>query len=348
MKEILRYKKQVADDVQRLLDNRPPGLVNHWRADVHDRLSRYLSGGKLLRGSLLRFSHDAFGGQSRSAARTAAASLELLHCALLIHDDVMDRDETRRGKPAMHLQYQRLASSSAADARHFGESLAICAADAAIFKTMTALGSLKAPEKQKVKLLSLFGNVLESVCYGQMLDIELGEAIKTPARQSVEAVMEQKTAIYTLSLPLAAGAILADQPAACIKKLEEIGRLAGAIFQIRDDELGIFGDPSKTGKPIGSDIKEGKKTLLHHYVMLDSNPATRRKLAGIFGNPHASASDIAHVRKSIIDLGILSKIDQEIALLSRDASLLIDKLSIDDKHKRSLHRLVAFCSARDV
>jgi len=342
------YRKPLLQDIRRLIKGRGSGDTNHWRMDVQSRLDKYAVNGKLLRGCLLQFSHDAFGGTNKKAAKTAAACLELLHAALLIHDDVMDGDAMRRGNPAMHRQYEDLSSLKPPASKHFGESMAICVADAAIFKALGSLGSITATTEHKTKIIDLFSRVLETVCYGQMLDIELGQSEQVPDESVIMMVMEQKTAVYSLSLPLVTGAILANQPTSVIGQLEKLGKIIGTIFQIRDDELGIFGDPSTTGKPVGSDIKEGKKTLLYHYLFHNCTAIQKKRLKHIFGNQKASDADIKYVRSLMIELGLPERIDEKIADLTIDAVRIISKLDINKRNQRSLYQLVAFCAIRDV
>lgn len=345
LRDVIRYKDDVVSGIDRLLESRQRGK---WSVDVYKRLGDYLSGGKLLRGCLLCFSHDMFEGDNYEAARVIASCLELLHGALLIHDDIMDQDSMRRGKIAMHEQYAKLSSKPEPEASHFGESMAICTADAAIFIAFRELSSSKIPSSRKDKIIELFGAVLETVCYGQMLDIELGQTTRQPTRAAISTVMEQKTALYSLSLPLMAGALLAGQRSPVVSMLEELGRLVGIIFQIRDDELGVFGDAAKTGKPVGSDIVEGKKTLLYYYLFKKSSASNKKLLLKIFGNQRATESDIEFVRAKMVELNIQEHVDREVHVLAKQAREIIGNLDIAEHNKQNLRELVEYCAVRDV
>jgi geranylgeranyl diphosphate synthase type I len=350
MENILSYQKMLAGDLKQYFsDQARMGSINPWQLDITEQLEQYLTGGKLLRGSLVCFMHEAFGGALKPAARRTAMALELTHSALLIHDDVIDRDALRRGRPAMHLRYQALAlAASAADAAHFGESMAICVADAAMFLAFERLAGVDMPPAQRQRLIALFTRALVTVCTGQMLDIELGHLRGPVKKRDILTVMEQKTAAYSVTLPLAAGAILADQPETVIRKLSGFGRLAGTIFQIRDDELGVFGDPEKTGKPAGSDIKEGKKTLLYYYLMQRCSASEKRRLMTIFGNQKIGIEDIAYVRQAMSRTQVPETVNREVKILNRRAAKLITELPLASNGQADLFDFLSFCTRREI
>ncbi len=347
MDDILRYQQLVVNDLEQYFGEQAilnPG--NYWHADMLTRLEEFTVSGKLLRGSLLCFSQDIFGGTQANAARHGAVALELIHSALLIHDDIIDRDSLRRGRPSMQRQYQELGEP--ADTVHFGESMAICVADAAIFLGLEHLGKVDIPGAGREKLISLVSRVFTTVCVGQMLDINLGSVDTLPKKKDIVTIMEQKTAAYSLALPLAAGAIIAGRPDAVIKKLMELGMLLGIIFQIRDDELGIFGASSKTGKLAGSDIREGKKTLLQYYLLGRASGTERKRLLRIFGNQQASPADIDSVRQAMLSLQVPEAVQRDVTTWSNRATRFIDKLPLSLRHKADLHELLSFCAKRDV
>ncbi|HXR49785.1 MAG TPA: polyprenyl synthetase family protein [Verrucomicrobiae bacterium] len=347
MENILSYQKTLAADLAQYFSDRADMKnTNPWHVDITAQLEQYLTGGKLLRGSLVCFAHEAFGGELLQAARRTAMALELTHSALLIHDDVIDRDALRRGRAAMHLRYQALATT--ADAAHFGESMAICVADAAIFLAFERLASVDIPAVPRQRLITFFTKALVTVCAGQMLDIELGYMRGGVKKRDILMVMEQKTAAYSITLPLVAGAILADQPDTVIRALSDLGRLVGIIFQIRDDELGVFGDPEKTGKPAGSDIKEGKKTLLYYYLMQRCSGSEKRRLLSIFGNQQVSSDNIDYVRQVMIRAQVPSTVNREVKALSRQAAKLIADLPLTPSGQADLLGFLSFCAKRDV
>jgi geranylgeranyl diphosphate synthase type I len=313
-----------------------------WEGDLLQRLEPFATAGKLLRGCLVCFSYETFSGKPAGAeVLDAAAAIELAHSALLVHDDIMDDDALRRGEPAIHEQYRRMAEKkSLADAVHFGTSMALGAGDAALFLGMELLAGAP-PEAQR-----LFARQLAATCAGQMQDIYLESAGAMPSKEAIYELMATKTAAYTVALPLMLGAALAGQPDTALERLREAGTAAGIIFQIRDDELGVLGDTAKTGKPVGSDITEGKKTLLYYYLMKKAGKDEHSRLDGIFGNPRATQEDIDYVRKSVEDRGVRILLNGEISAFERQASAAIDGLDLSETHRKEFAQLVAFCGKR--
>jgi len=195
-------------------------------------------------------------------------------------------------------------------------------------------------------LVELFAHELGTVCAGQMQDVYLGASPESPSKRAIYEIMRAKTATYSVALPLVAGAILAGQGAAIRRRLYDIGLAAGVIFQIRDDELGVFGQTASIGKPIGSDIREGKKTLLYYYLWQAAGATERERLATIFGNPQAAPADIDYVRQAMRGYKIPARLREDITKLERAAFGGIDKLKLDQTAKAELRHMVKFCAAR--
>lgn len=350
MKRILAYGPMLKAELARYIRDRRLSADGSlpWEADFLDRLEPFAVSGKLLRGSVLCFAYEAFSGEAPDqAAVRAAMALELVHSALLIHDDIMDNDETRRGRPSMHEQYRIAAERlGLPESRRFGVNMALSGADAAIFMAMDLLSKSQAGARHGSATYRLFAEQLLKTCAGQMQDVYLDAMPSAPSKKEIQALMRGKTASYTLALPLGMGASLAGSPAGIIKRLRRIGVAGGTIFQIRDDELGIMGDPAKTGKPVGSDIKEGKKTLPYYYLLKKCPPADRDRLETIFGNATATDTDIDCVRKLMRQNGIEDLLGREVDRLSKTALSDIDGLDLDRRHKQDLQALINFCARR--
>lgn len=349
MKQILGYGPTLRSGLQSFIRSKQDssGIYEPWGRDFLERLERFATTGKLLRGSVLCLSYERLSGQVPDEAVTnAAMALELTHSALLIHDDVMDGDNRRRGKPSMHSQYQLAAQEKQLPAAgRFGINMALCAGDAAIFLAFELLSKSQAAHPGNASF-GLFVDQLLSTCMGQMQDIYLEARPEMPSKKEIDDLMRTKTAAYTLALPLAMGGALASQPPSTLRQLQRIGITAGTIFQIRDDELGVTGNPKQTGKPVGADIKEGKKTLVHYYLLKRCAPTERTRLKMIFGNPHTSAADIAYVQKLMPKRGVPAQLDKEVKRLEVRAAADIDKLSVPGRFKSELKSLVRFCSSR--
>ncbi len=262
-------------------------------------LQDYALNGKMLRGVLACLGHDLFEGHSPDVFALAAA-LECFQAGLLVHDDIMDKDDLRRGAPTMHRRFEHLETAAGIPARNaaaLGEAIGICAGDIYYFiawNTIARLGSQQAP---------LFSRELVNVCHAQIADVRFGSRTAFPIIEETLEVYAYKTARYTICLPLCAGAILSShgdaQPA-----LETLGLNLGALFQIKDDYLGLFGDEKQLGKPVGSDIREGKKTpymiLLHNAL----DASEKSCFEAIFGNPSIGRDEVAYVRALVREKGI--------------------------------------------
>lgn len=351
---ITAYRPLVLAGIESFIKRRhkqlPGGL--DWQADILERLHNFTGAGKLLRGSLVCYSY-AICHESQPAATlpgvvlNTAVAIELIHATLLIHDDVIDRDDLRRGQPAIHRQYSDLAAARhLPEAPRLGENLALCAGDMILFMAFELLASAQAESGGSPVLSELFVRELTTVCAGQMQDIYLGALAKPPAKRDIYAVMRAKTAAYSVALPLAAGAILAGRPIAARKQLYAVGLAAGTMFQIRDDELGALGRSANIGKPVGSDIREGKKTLLYYYLWQAAGSGERRKLTNIFGNPEAAPHDIAYVQQALRRYHVPARLQADIEQLERTAARHIDQLKLGQPAKAELLRLARFCAAR--
>lgn len=320
MKQISSYGKALHAGLEAVIKNKTAAEPSvPWKTDFLGRLLPFATDGKLLRGSLVCFSYEAFSGQPPSdAALEAAIAIELAHSGLLIHDDVMDGDALRRGRPSIHRQYENLAvHENLADAGHFGASMAMCAGDAVLFMAFELLGSISVKPAVRTDIMRLFMDQFILTCAGQMEDLYFESRPDMPDKEAIFRLMETKTAAYTISLPLVMGAVLAGAGSTAVERVQSIGASTGTIFQIRDDELGLLGDSHETGKPVGSDIKEGKKTLLYYYLTEQSNEAERKKLQAIFGNPEATAKNVRYVQQLAEKHALLDILNNEIERLEK-------------------------------
>lgn len=319
-----------------------------WLADFYDRLEDFSDSGKLLRGCLVCYSYNICSGlKPNEKVIETAVAMELVHSGLLIQDDVMDQDELRRGLPAIHLQYAHQGEKySLSEPYNFGVNMAICAGDIAVFLAYEALSqSISNPDADR-EIQKLFSLTLADVCGGQMQDLFQQESTEAPDKDMIIELMRAKTASYSLALPLSLGAVLAGSTKQTRDNLYKMGIHAGIIFQIRDDELGIFGDTQKLGKPVGADIIKCKKTLLYYYLHKACHEDERIKLNFIFGNEAADLSDIKYVQDVMIRHKIPALIKKDIDTLKKSALSSIGSLDSSKKVKTELEKLVEYCAAR--
>ncbi len=298
---------------------------------AHARLWEVLAdtteGGKRFRPALVTAAHEALGGDRTGAAVQVGVAVQLLHTAFVIHDDVIDGDDTRRGRLNVSgtFRAQALASGAAPDdAAEFGRAAGILAGDLALGTAIRAVATCGAPPAVVHRLLDLFDSALLITSAGELADVRLSLGVETASLAESLAMEEQKTSAYSFSLPLQAGAVLAEAGATTVDQLGEAGRLLGIAFQLVDDLIGVFGDPTVTGKSTTSDLRTRKQTpLLVHasstpeweqirpYIGRDLSDAElieARRLLTASGSRHfvtgLAESHLAAARAILTDLGI--------------------------------------------
>ncbi|MGO4534041.1 polyprenyl synthetase family protein [Leifsonia sp. 2MCAF36] len=211
------------------------------------------------------------GAADQEAARTAAVAYELLHTAFLLHDDVIDGDTVRRGRPNVAGAFRAEAVARGADSgrgRRWGAAGAILAGDLLLHAASSTLGRVQVDEWTRERLLDILDHGVFVTAAGELADVALAERLgpDAPALQDVLAMTEHKTAAYSVSGPLMTGALLAGGGEDVLAPLAEYGRLVGIAFQLGDDLLGVFGSEDVTGKSIVSDLRQGKETSLIAYA----------------------------------------------------------------------------------
>jgi geranylgeranyl diphosphate synthase type I len=253
----------------------------------------------------------------------AAAGLELLHACALVHDDVMDSSDTRRGQPAAHVRFGRFHREQGwpGSAETFGAAAAILLGDLLLSwseELFTAAIGCLPPDRARAATVE-FDLMHTEVSAGQFLDI-LAQA--RGAFDPVEAlrVVEFKTSKYTVQRPLLLGAAAAGGSPELLTALSAYGLQIGEAFQLRDDLLGVFGDPSETGKPAGDDLREGKRTLLVALAHRAANPSQRELLQAGIGDPALSADGVAQLREVLQQTGAREQIEQRIAERAAEAA----------------------------
>jgi geranylgeranyl diphosphate synthase type I len=341
-------RPEIARELERLLAAQAGELARAGRASAEAvrRLAAFAARGKMVRGGLLVFGWRMHGGEKGPIARSivlrAAAALELLHSALLVHDDIMDGDRLRRGEPTVHARYEEEARRArAADPGRVGTALGVSAGDLAIFAALEEICSLEVDPALGIALARRVGRELSLVGAGQLEDVALGADRRWPSRAEVLAVYTYKTARYTFSLPLACGALLAGARPAEVARLDRLGELLGTVFQVLDDDLGMFASETETGKPVGADIREGKKTLLARELLRRAGGAERRRLAPLFGKRNLTRRDIEAVREAAERLGARQAVLDAAARMSKAAERLVAGLRVDPEDRRVLREICA-------
>jgi geranylgeranyl diphosphate synthase type I len=291
--------------------------VNSWSKDALTRLYASVMKGKMVRGGMVFLAYALAQKKPDDVCVRLAAAVEIVHTALIVHDDIMDLDELRRGDATLYKQYETLLKKRGGqNPEHIGESLGICAGDIAIFLSFYLLSSLPQTAKGGLsKLISIFAQEITRVGFAQMQDVYSGALDAVPSSKDILRLYCYKTARYTFALPLMLGGLAAGQTPSNVAVLEKFGEHVGIIFQIKDDELGMFGDEQRIGKPVCSDIREGKKTLYYYFLFARATNRERAQLKHIFGNKMIGEKEIAIVRAMIERYKIEEKIH---TILSRE------------------------------
>ena len=227
-------------------------------------------GGKRFRPALVTAAHEALGGTDTEAAAAVGAAVELLHTAFVIHDDVIDGDDVRRGRLNVSGTFtsRTLAAGAAPDeAAGLGRAAGILAGDLALAAAIRTVATCGADAGVVHRLLDLFDAALHTTAAGELADVRFALHLEPVSLSASLAMEEQKTSAYSFALPLQAGAVLAGADEHTVARLGEAGLMLGVAFQLVDDLIGVFGDPAETGKSVTSDLRSRKQTpLLVHAI----------------------------------------------------------------------------------
>ena len=305
--------------------------------DLTDVIGSAAAGGKRLRAILTLASHAGHGGRIESQAVGVAAALELFQTAALLHDDVLDDSDTRRGRPAAHRTLAALHESqgwhgSSAD---FGAAGGILAGDIVLMASQRALQGAMTEMDQtaRTQVAQLFTDMTEMVTAGQYLDMRIAVApLDSIGDQEAEirATMRAKTASYSAEFPLALGAAIAQAGDDAVASIREVGIPLGVAFQLRDDVLGVTGSPEVTGKPAGDDVREGKRTVIVWRAWQAASASQRTVLASTLGNREASDAAVGRVVEVLESTGALAATEAEIEALATSALAALTALDLQE------------------
>jgi geranylgeranyl diphosphate synthase type I len=262
-------------------------------------------GGKRLRPALVYYTYRACGGAAAEEVLPLALSTELLHTYLLIHDDIMDHAEFRRGLPAAHVRFSdaHRAHGFHGDADDFGRSAAILLGDLAQSWAVELAARVSTGRASSGgELARCFSAMCQEVIGGQYLELMVAQR-RAATEEELLRVLRLKSGRYTAERPIQLGALLAGAPPEVLAELSRYGAAVGEAFQLQDDLLGMFGDPDTVGKPVDADLKEGKFTFLIHHALAKATPEQRRALDAALGNPEATPEQTAAARRVLAETG---------------------------------------------
>lgn len=317
--------RALLSSIQKDLENRLTALLDS-RVDVAERHGSEVGemiaslrdlcrrGGKRLRPALVAVGYRcAELEDSLELALEAGVALELLQAYFLIHDDWMDQDLERRGGPTVHTHLARRFRSSSK-----GAAAAILTGDYAVALATRVLAGLDVPGRRLPSILHCFAEMQLDAIAGQGLDV-IGRS------RDLERTYQLKTASYTVRGPLVMGALLAGGRPPLLRALERVSLPAGIAFQLRDDLIGVFGNPDRTGKQRGGDLKGGKRTLLIDHALRTIKGKDRALLQEVFGNPRATERQVERAITVLESSGAREAVEARITALGTEAREIVEQ-----------------------
>ncbi|MEO0015916.1 MAG: hypothetical protein RL589_397, partial [Actinomycetota bacterium] len=259
----------------------------------------------------------------------AMAALELLQACALIHDDLMDGSDTRRGKPSIHRHFESIHMQDQLDgfAPQYGLSAAVLLGDLALVWSDQMINSAGLSTEQYARMIPLYNEMRVELMAGQFLDIHEQTQKDTSTDRSMK-IARYKSGKYTIERPLHLGAAMSETPTSEIfAALSAYGLPLGEAFQLRDDLLGVFGDPSVTGKPAGDDLREGKRTVLIAMTHERQSPEQAETCKKYFGRSDLDAQGVAILQEIIESTGARAELESTIEKLT-DAALTAAESSL--------------------
>jgi geranylgeranyl diphosphate synthase, type I len=319
------------------------GLVDAGLLPPLEALRRFvLDGGKRLRPAFCHWAYVGAGGDPGDRAVVdAGAALELLHAFALLHDDVMDGSELRRGRVCVHVDFsaRHAAAGWRGEARRFGEGVAILVGDLAFVYADLLMVDVPA------EATAVFNELRVELNIGQALDL-VGTAEARRDKPMARRIARYKSGKYTVERPLHLGAALTGRLGDLAEPLSAFGLPLGEAFQMRDDVLGTFGDPAATGKPVGEDLREGKPTPLLAITTARADE-DGRKLLDRVGCPDLGADEVSAIQALMVDTGARDETELLVDQLAADAVAALDGAALSAEAKAALTELAGFVAHRD-
>ena len=343
--------------VQRVLDgflDRQREILGSESADLLplvEATADLLAGGKRLRPAFCYWGWRGAGARDQPEIVSAAACLELFHAAALVHDDLMDESDTRRGMPSAHRRFAALHSDAGwhGDADRFGGASALLLGDLCLGWSDELLHASGLSEEAMRRGRPVFERMRTELMGGQYLDVlEQATGGLRPGSQAERArrVIRYKSAKYSVEHPLLLGGTLAGASPRVLPAYSRYGLALGEAFQLRDDVLGVFGDPAQTGKPAGDDLREGKRTLLVAYAHERAAPAQASEIETLLGDRELDGAGIDRLHEIIVSTGALARVERLVADLVDRTTAALDAAQIAAEARTALRSLITVATVR--
>lgn len=305
-------------------------------------------GGKRFRPLFAYLGFLAGGNSPRDEILRACTALELVHVCALIHDDVMDGSDTRRNKPAIHRNFEsmHLKQNLRGDAEKFGHAAAILLGDLALVWADRMLHESGINQTEFKLCQDIFCEMRDELMAGQYLDVLEGALATSSVDRSLK-IARYKSGKYSIERPLHFGAALADRKD-LFSTFSNYGLPLGEAFQLRDDILGVFGDPTITGKPSGDDLREGKRTVLVAMAREKISPEQRQRLDQGLGNPALDSDEIKELQSIIIESGAQEQVEKLITELTQAAISALQDPKLDTRIAGALEQMAIIATQRSL
>ncbi|WP_412517026.1 polyprenyl synthetase family protein [Actinomadura madurae] len=344
-----RIRKEVDEALLGFVDRQRPALltISDDLAPMLSALDALLGGGKRLRPAFCYWGWRAADGEDVPGIVAAAASLELLQASALIHDDVMDSSDTRRGQPSAHRRFEAMhaAQDWPGDAEAFGGGAAILLGDLCLAWSSEMFETCGLDGESRRRGRAVYDLMRTEVMCGQYLDMLEGTRREANVATALR-VVEYKSAKYTIERPLHLGAALAGARPGVTAALTGYGLPLGIAFQLRDDVLGVFGDPAETGKPAGDDLREGKRTVLVALTLERASAAQAAALRARLGDPALDRPGVDGLRAIIEETGGLAACEAMIERYLREAEEALRAAPITGEARQALADLAVAATTR--
>ena len=296
-----------------------------------------LRDGKRVRPILFVIGYQGFAGRAAPGLYTSALSIELLHDFMLVHDDIIDKSDTRRGAPSMHVMLGSYLRGKK-NVKFSGQDLGIVVGDVMYAMAIRAFLAVRENMERKERALHKF---IEAAIYtgcGEYIELMYGiNDVARLTQEDIYRVYDYKTAFYTFACPLATGAILAGAKPSSVRSLERYGLLVGRAFQIKDDILGMFSTEREIGKSVLTDLKEAKKTVLIWYAYNHAAAAQKRRMKEILSKGDAGARELALMQDMIRETGSLDFARREVGALLEKSQRVLDSSGLKNQYRTCLN-----------
>ena len=308
-----------------------------------------LASGKRLRPAFMYYGYLAAGGREKEKMLKTAVSIELIHIFLLIHDDIIDRDNIRHGVDTMHKRYEKLGRKifKQKDFGHFGDSMAIIIGDMVGALGNQVIFESKFKPALIMQALDKLQTIVSLTCVGEAQDVYI-EYRGRAKENEILRMYENKTAKYTVEGPLHLGAILGGTSGKTLEGLSRFALPLGIAFQIQDDILGVFGNEAKLGKKVGADIIEGKQTLLVARAKSESDRRQKKMLENLLGNRQLDLKGIQEFQEIVRESGAYDYAKKLSYNLVRQAKDELNKLKIKAEAKDFLRDIADYMIEREL